>query len=137
LIEGRGERVPQHGSVTVRPGRPKLRRRWRCYLFGHSWRALATNGYRARCRRCNLLLREIETVPGSVAPTAGAEQPRFLLFIATATGYALVERPAAPGTAGEVVDVAEFPDSRFRIAKIGRSPLPGDDRRCAYLDRVD
>jgi hypothetical protein len=46
--------------------------------------------------------------------------------------YALVELEAVSLTVGLELDVA---DETFVVARIGRSPLPGDGRRCAYLVR--
>jgi hypothetical protein len=54
----------------------------------------------------------------------------YLLFVSRPTGYELAEREGelpAPGT--EIEDG----DTRFEVAKIGPSPLPGDTRACAYL----
>ena len=60
-----------------------------------------------------------------------------LLFVPTSTGYSLVERP---GDVPEVLfelDGQEFGiDGRLRVSKIGASPLPSDDRECAYLERA-
>ena len=46
--------------------------------------------------------------------------------------YALAELEAVELTTGLELDVA---DETFVVARIGRSPLPGDSRRCAYLVR--
>ncbi len=52
-----------------------------------------------------------------------------LLFVWTPTGYELREREGEPPSVGEQVDVDE---KRVWITKVGVSPLPGDDRACAY-----
>ncbi len=52
-----------------------------------------------------------------------------LLFVWTPTGYELREREGEPPSVGEQVDVDE---KRLWITKVGVSPLPGDDRACAY-----
>lgn len=62
-----------------------------------------------------------------------AKNGRHLLFVWKATGYELAEAegdPPAPGTQVEREDV------RFVVSKLGPSPLPGDDRVCAYLQSV-
>ena len=46
--------------------------------------------------------------------------------------YRLVEIDATPLTPGHVLDVE---GSEYAVARIGRSPLPADARRCAYLVR--
>ncbi len=53
----------------------------------------------------------------------------YLLFVGTPTGYELREREGEPPSVGEQVDVDE---KRLWITKVGVSPLPGDDRACAY-----
>lgn len=52
-----------------------------------------------------------------------------LLFVWTPTGYELREREGEPPSVGEQVDVDE---KHVWITKVGVSPLPGDDRACAY-----
>lgn len=54
----------------------------------------------------------------------------FLFFVWTPTGYALVEQAGAPPAPGTEV---EDEHRRYRVSKIGPSPLPGDSRSCAYL----
>ena len=53
----------------------------------------------------------------------------YLLFVWAPTGYELREREGDPPARGDEVEVDE---KRLRITKIGASPLPADDRRCAY-----
>ena len=53
-----------------------------------------------------------------------------LRFVSTANGYELREREGdAPGVGDEV----EEDEKRLRVTKVAPSPLPGDSRRCAYL----
>jgi hypothetical protein len=109
-------------------------------VVGHSWRTIHANGYRAKCRRCNLLEREGDPAgPGdrgsSVSrPETESEQ---LLLIPTAGGYVLRVRDAGPpAVAGEVIELPEFPGSRYQVTKVSDSPLPGDATPCAYLQPV-
>ena len=53
-----------------------------------------------------------------------------LRFVWTATGYELREHEGEVPAVGE--DVEEG-DMRLRVSKVAPSPLPGDTRRCAYL----
>ena len=53
----------------------------------------------------------------------------YLLFVWAPTGYQLREQEGDLPTAGDQVEVDE---RQLRIAKVGVSPLPGDDRPCAY-----
>ena len=52
-----------------------------------------------------------------------------LLFVWSPTGYTLQERDGAPPPVGH-----EFDDGgrRLVVTKVGASPLPDDDRPCAY-----
>jgi len=57
----------------------------------------------------------------------------YLIFVSKPTGYELRERDGEPPSIGDVV---EEEDGRMRVSKIAASPLPGDSRRCAYLQPV-
>lgn len=68
---------------------------------------------------------EAESEP---APTA------HVLFVVRSKGYELLERDGAPPETGEHV---ELEDGVVQlVAKVARSPLPGDRRPCAYLEPV-
>jgi hypothetical protein len=55
---------------------------------------------------------------------------KYLLFVSKPTGYELRERDGEVPAVGTVLDEEE---GRMLVTRIGPSPLPGDDRRCAYL----
>ena len=57
----------------------------------------------------------------------------YLLFVSKPTGYELRERDGEPPAIGDVV---EEEDGRMRVSKLALSPLPGDSRRCVYLQPV-
>ncbi|MGL6279604.1 MAG: hypothetical protein ACRC50_08645, partial [Gaiella sp.] len=46
-------------------------------------------------------------------------------------GYRLVARPGPAPPAGTSLDLDGL---TFSVTHVGRSPLPGDDRRCAFLE---
>ena len=54
----------------------------------------------------------------------------YVVFAWSPTGYELTEREGQPPTVGEEVEEGE---RTLRVSKVGPSPLPGDRRRCAYL----
>jgi hypothetical protein len=54
----------------------------------------------------------------------------YLLFVWKPSGYELREREGEPPGVGEEV---EENDVRMTVTKVAPSPLPGDERRCAYL----
>ena len=55
---------------------------------------------------------------------------QHLLFVWNAAGYRLVEQEGEPPAVGDEVEVGE---ERFRVTKVAPSPLPRDQRQCAYL----
>lgn len=55
---------------------------------------------------------------------------KHLLFVSKPSGYELVERDGEAPTPGADVELEE---ARFTVAKVGPSPLPDDERPCAYL----
>jgi hypothetical protein len=55
----------------------------------------------------------------------------YLVFVWSPAGYRLQERTGdLPDVGSEVIEDGE---RRFRVTKIAPSPLPGDQRSCAYL----
>lgn len=70
----------------------------------------------------------------AVVPTVHtrAEPESIELAFVPGASYVLVELEPIPLALGLELDVAE---ETFVVARIGRSPLPGDSRRCAYLVR--
>jgi hypothetical protein len=61
---------------------------------------------------------------------------RHLLFVSTSRGYLLVEQEGPPPPLGQGIEIPEESGS-FRVAKLGRSPLPDDLRICAYLEQTE
>jgi hypothetical protein len=54
----------------------------------------------------------------------------YLLFIGKPSGYELRERE---GDVPKVGDEIEEDETRMTVTKVAPSPLPRDDRRCAYV----
>ena len=83
-----------------------------------------------------------EPVPAPVRPdpTARSEpaepaaEQAELLFVATPSGYRLLESDGVAAARGDLVELAE---GSFRVLRLGPSPLPGDRRRCAFLAREE
>jgi hypothetical protein len=63
------------------------------------------------------------------------DEGKHLLFVSKPSGYELVERDGEAPEPGSEVEVGDD-GLRFTVSKIGPSPLPQDDRSCAYLQRV-
>jgi hypothetical protein len=57
---------------------------------------------------------------------------KYLLFVWRPSGYVLEERDGDPPNVGTEV---ELDGDRQRVSKVGPSPLPGDPRPCAYLQK--
>jgi hypothetical protein len=53
-----------------------------------------------------------------------------VLFVWTPNGYEFHEREGDPPPVGSEVEERH---ARFVVTKVAASPLPGDGRRCAYL----
>jgi hypothetical protein len=58
----------------------------------------------------------------------------YLLFVWRPSGYELRERDGDPPGVGEEVEAEA---TRMTVTKVAASPLPGDTRRCAYLQPVE
>jgi hypothetical protein len=54
----------------------------------------------------------------------------YLVFMVKPSGYELHEREGEPPQVGERV---EDGGEAYWVSKVAASPLPGDERRCAYL----
>ena len=76
--------------------------------------------------------------PAADSPPAAGLNPRpstgHLLLVSWPDGYRLVERDGAPPARG---DLLAFDEVGFSVLRLGPSPLPGDWRRCAYLEREE
>jgi hypothetical protein len=58
---------------------------------------------------------------------------QYLLFVWKTTGYELRERKGEPPAVGSELEDDEI---RYRVDKLGASPLPGDSRPCAFVNPV-
>jgi hypothetical protein len=78
----------------------------------------------------------VAAAPAATEPVANParEPPRgHVLFVGRPAGYVLLEREGAPPpAAGAVVELDHAP---YVVLRLGPSPLPGDGRRCAFLER--
>jgi hypothetical protein len=57
-----------------------------------------------------------------------------VLLVPFPDGYRLLEREGAPPARGDLLDLD---DAGFSVLRLGPSPLPGDRRRCVYLERQE
>jgi hypothetical protein len=83
--------------------------------------------------------REVEAAPApspAPAPNPGPETATagFVLFAGGPSGYRLLERDgSAPARGSEL----ELEGEHYVVLRLGPSPLPGDRRRCAFLERQE
>jgi hypothetical protein len=77
-----------------------------------------------------------EPVPAPQAPPAPAEPPAraHLLFVPTGERSLLVGRDGPAPEIGS--EIALDGGRRFVVSKLAPSPLPADERRCAYLEAL-
>jgi hypothetical protein len=68
------------------------------------------------------------------APQQPAEPDGFVLFVPTREGYRLVDNGSLTPEPGERLRVEE---EWYRVLRLGPSPLPGDPRRCVFLEYAD
>jgi hypothetical protein len=59
-----------------------------------------------------------------------AKAAKHLVFVWKTSGYELSERSGEVPAPGSEVEEGE---QRFVVVRVGPSPLPADERRCAYL----
>jgi hypothetical protein len=58
----------------------------------------------------------------------------YLLFVWKPTGYELREREGELPALGTVLE--DEGEGRMLVTRVGPSPLPGDERRCAYVQAI-
>jgi len=93
--------------------------------------ALAATAKAAQIERLARAVQRVNGAPEPVVEPELAHTTGFLALVCAPSGYSLRQLDGeAPARGGSVmVDGVEHV-----VAKVGRSPLPGDSRRCAYLD---
>ena len=75
-------------------------------------------------------LAQVELAAAEPQPTP---ELTHVAFVPTQAGYALVERESPVPPIGSELGLPSV-DGRFRVVRLGPSPLPHDRRRCAYLE---
>jgi hypothetical protein len=68
--------------------------------------------------------------PDDAAPAVD-QRTACVAFAPTLEGYRLVALEAQPEP-GETIDIPEV--GEYLVLRVGSSPIPGDDRRCAYVE---
>jgi hypothetical protein len=73
--------------------------------------------------------------PASDGGDGGADT--HVLFIWHSSGYQLLSREGTVPEAGAEISLSDHGGVRYLVSKVGPSPLPGDRRRCAFLEPID
>jgi hypothetical protein len=60
-----------------------------------------------------------------------ASEGKYLVFVSKPSGYELLERDGEPPEPGSHVEIED--GGRYTVIKLAPSPLPQDERACAYL----
>jgi hypothetical protein len=74
---------------------------------------------------------EVERLEHALGQMNGSKRTTYLVFAWAPTGYAFHEGEGDPPPVGARVTVN---GREHAVAKLARSPLPGDGRLCAYLE---
>jgi hypothetical protein len=82
----------------------------------------------SRAERAEERIRELERPEPELEPEP--LEAAHLLFVRNGARYKLVEREGPAPHVGAAIELERL----FAVTKLGRSPLPGDPRRCAYLE---
>jgi chromosome segregation ATPase len=73
---------------------------------------------------------------GSRQDPEDQEAAGHVLFVSGPSSYGLlVQEGRAPEVGSEIV-LSDSAEGRYRVCKVGPSPLPNDRRRCAFLERL-
>ena len=72
--------------------------------------------------------------PATVPRPPDAPNDVWLAYVPSPHGYGLVERPGSAPSRG---DALELEGVRHRVVRLIPSPLPGDTRRCAVVEREE
>jgi hypothetical protein len=75
------------------------------------------------------------TEPVGEGEPVGEAAGEHWLFAPTTAGYLLIERAGSPPPLAGTLELSD-PPGRFQVVKLAQSPLPGDRRLCAFLDRT-
>jgi len=67
-------------------------------------------------------------------PAPEPEAEGVVLFVGGPSGYRMLERDGLPPPRGSEL---QLEGERYVVLRLGPSPLPGDRRRCAFLERQE
>jgi hypothetical protein len=59
---------------------------------------------------------------------------KHVLFVSRPSAYEVLEREGPVPAVGSEIELGDSAPGLYRVSKVGPSPLPGDRRRCAFLE---
>jgi hypothetical protein len=74
-----------------------------------------------------------QSEPAPAVPEPWAE-PGYVVFVSSPDGYRLLQRDGPVPDRGTAL---ELDDGVHLVLRLGTSPLPGDRRRCAFVEREE
>jgi hypothetical protein len=92
--------------------------------------------------RLRMELGELRTRAIPMDDSSSGEQPGddsatgHVVFISGPNFYGLLARDGRVPELGSEIILSDWAEGRYRVSKVGPSPLPGDRRRCAFLERL-
>jgi chromosome segregation ATPase len=90
---------------------------------------------RLRMELSELRVQVLATADGSRETSYEAETDH-VVFVSGTSSYGLLPREGRVPEVGSEIVLTDWAEGRYRVSKVGPSPLPGDRRRCAFLERV-
>ena len=90
---------------------------------------------RLRMELSELRVQVLATEDGS-GETSVETATDHVVFVSGPSSYGLLLREGRVPEMGSEIVLNDSAEGRYRVSKVGPSPLPGDRRRCAFLERV-
>jgi predicted RNase H-like nuclease (RuvC/YqgF family) len=75
----------------------------------------------------------VEDAGSDVAPQDEV-RTKHVLFVSRPSAYEVLEREGRVPEVGSEIELGDSGPGLYRVSKVGPSPLPGDRRRCAFLE---
>jgi hypothetical protein len=90
---------------------------------------------RLRMELSELRVQVLATDDGSGESSVETETDH-VVFVSGPSSYGLLPREGRVPEVGSEIVLSDSAEGRYRVSKVGPSPLPGDRRRCAFLERI-
>jgi hypothetical protein len=88
-----------------------------------------------RIRRRDRRIAELSATESKPSEPDSKAAPGHLIYAQLPGRYVLVERDGAPPEPDMLLELSEFGEEIVLVDRVGRSPLPGDTRPCAFAQQ--